>query len=68
MINGDVDIAVHSWKMFLLAYHKELFKLPFWKSQYFDILVHAILIFLTNQELLLQEVCVVKRNGQISNT
>jgi hydroxymethylbilane synthase len=37
MIN-DVDIAVHSMKMF--HFTKELFKLLFRKSQYIDILVH----------------------------
>jgi hydroxymethylbilane synthase len=32
MINGDVDIAVHSMKDVPTAYHKELFKLPFLKE------------------------------------
>jgi porphobilinogen deaminase len=32
MINGDVDIAVHSMKDVPTLYHKELFKLPFLKE------------------------------------
>jgi hydroxymethylbilane synthase len=39
MINGDVDIAVHSMKD-VPPYHKELFKLPFLKEHTLDILVH----------------------------
>jgi hydroxymethylbilane synthase len=35
MINGDVDIAVHSMKDVPTGLQKGLFKLQFWKSQYF---------------------------------
>jgi porphobilinogen deaminase len=43
MINGDVDIAVHSMKDVPTAL--QLFKLPFLKGHTLDILVLAILIF-----------------------
>jgi porphobilinogen deaminase len=46
MINGDVDIAVHSMKMFLRLYHKELCQAAVLeRANTLDILVKAILIF-----------------------
>jgi hydroxymethylbilane synthase len=40
MINGDVDIAVHSMKDVPTALQKDCSSCSFRKSQYLDILVH----------------------------
>jgi hydroxymethylbilane synthase len=46
MINGQVDIAVHSMKDVPTALPGRLFKLQFWKSATLDILVSGNVDFL----------------------